>query len=51
MSSQDKLKIFMLHWLDGTTTTIKGLDYIHAFDHAGYSLSALSALDYYEEIT
>jgi len=44
------MKTFILHWLDGSTTTVKGNDIADAFAKAGFGAGAVHALDWYEEI-
>lgn len=45
------MKKFKLHWLDGKEEIVEGQDIKDAFTLAGYGAGALSALDYYEEVT
>ncbi len=44
-------KTFILHWLHGEDTTITGIDIKDAFRRAGYGAGAVSALDFWEEVT
>ena len=44
-------KTFILHWLNGTDTTINGLDIKNAFRRAGYGAGAVQVLSYWEEVT
>ena len=43
------MKTFILYWLDGKVSEVKGKDISDAFTRAGYGMGALSALDYYKE--
>jgi hypothetical protein len=45
------MRKFRLHWLDGKTEIVEGIDISNAFTHAGYSSGAIAALDWYEPIT
>ena len=45
------MKKFQLFWLDGKTEIVEGTDIADAFRRAGYGNGAISALDYYKEIT
>ena len=44
------MRKFILHWRDGSTETVIGLDISDAFMRAGYGGGAIMALDYYEEV-
>lgn len=44
------MKEFILHWLDGTSKTVKGECIADAFRRHGYGGGAVAALDYYEEV-
>lgn len=45
------MRIFMLYWHDGKTEKITGKTISDAFTSAGYGISDIDALDWYEEVT
>lgn len=44
------IKVFILHWLDGSKEKIRGTSIADAFRNAGYGGGAINALDWYEEV-
>ena len=44
------MKKFRLHWLDGKTEVVEGLNITNACQNAGIGNGALKALDYYKEV-
>jgi len=46
-----EMKRFKIHWLDGKEQTIVGPNISDAFYRAGFGAGAVSAIDYYEEVT
>ena len=47
----NKMKKYILHWLDGTNETVEGDSIEDAFRRAGYGAGAIPALDYYELVS
>jgi len=45
------MNTYKLYWLDKKTEIVKGFSITDAFKKAGYSMGALNALDYYEDIS
>lgn len=43
------MKTFMVYWLDGIVTPLKGVTMVKAFENAGYGTSSLPAVDFYDE--
>ncbi len=41
---------FKIHWLDGKTETVEGVDFKDAFTRAGYGAGAVKAIDFYSVI-
>ncbi len=44
------MKNYILHWRNGETQRVSGIDIGDAFHRAGYSSDAISALDYYSTV-
>lgn len=47
--SEEIMKKFIIHWVNGTTEEITGTDISNAFMLAGYGGGALQAVGYWEE--
>jgi hypothetical protein len=45
-----KMKKFIIHWNNKTTTDVEGYDIADAFRRAGFGGGILRAVDYWEEI-
>lgn len=44
------MRTFIIHWLNNTTSKIRGYDIADAFNKAGYGYGYLSEIDWWEEV-